>query len=328
VRVDVYTVTQEVVAFITSSDEEAPTSPAPEVVRVTRENKPVAVLQERRVGRHWAVAVPVHLDGVLAGVVHLQVSLVEADQLAARERRQAALIMGTSTVAIVLMMSVFLRQTLHRRLQNLVTTMARAEARDLAVEARVHLEDERGRLAASFNLMLQRIRNFNAELQGKIEQATAELRDLIGKLFEAQQETGRFERLAALGEVAALVAHEVGTPLTSVFGHLQARWRHLRGPISLLGDRGALPRGPAIDAVCQAKPSPASGGVPGVCAGAPSHGAGLERVHQPHRQPSPAGHASAPVSPLGKHPARQALPAETALVHPQFPVALATGRSA
>jgi methyl-accepting chemotaxis protein len=132
----------------------------------------------------------VHLDGVLAGVVHLQVSLVEADQLAARERRQAALIMGTSTVAIVLMMSVFLRQTLHRRLQNLVTTMARAEARDLAVEARVHPEDELGRLAASFNLMLQRMRNFNAELQGKIEQATAELRDLIWKALRGSAGDG------------------------------------------------------------------------------------------------------------------------------------------
>jgi signal transduction histidine kinase len=230
VRVEVYAVTQGIVAFITSSDEEVPTSPAPEVVQVARENKPVAVLQARREGRQWGVAVPVHLDGVLAGVVHLQVSLVEADQLAARERRQAVLIMGASTVAIVLLMSVFLRQTLHRRLQNLVTTMARAEAGDLAVEARVHPEDELGRLAASFNRMLQRIRNFNAELHGKIEQATAELRDLNGKLFEAQQEMGRLERLAALGEVAAMMAHEVGTPLTSVSGHLQLLAEEVQEP--------------------------------------------------------------------------------------------------
>jgi signal transduction histidine kinase len=69
--------------------------------------------------------------------------------------------------------------------------------------------------------MLRRIRNFNGELQEKVAQATAELRHLNGTLFEARREMGRLERLAAVGEVAAMVAHEVGTPLTSVSGHLQ-----------------------------------------------------------------------------------------------------------
>jgi two-component system, NtrC family, sensor kinase len=54
-----------------------------------------------------------------------------------------------------------------------------------------------------------------------VAQATAELRDLNGTLFEARREMGRLERLAAVGEVAAMVAHEVGTPLTSISGHLQ-----------------------------------------------------------------------------------------------------------
>ncbi len=63
--------------------------------------------------------------------------------------------MGASTLAIVLLMSVFLRQTLHRWLQNLITTMARAEAGDLAAETSVRSKDELGRLAESFNRMLR-----------------------------------------------------------------------------------------------------------------------------------------------------------------------------
>jgi two-component system NtrC family sensor kinase len=78
--------------------------------------------------------------------------------------------------------------------------------------------------------MLHRIRNFNGELQEKVEQATAELRDLNGKLFEARREMGRLERLAAVGEVAAMVAHEVGTPLTSVSGHLQLLAEEVQEP--------------------------------------------------------------------------------------------------
>jgi two-component system NtrC family sensor kinase len=221
VGVEVYAMTHGVPHFITSSDEESPANAAPEVLQVAQENKSMAVQRQGRTGRQWDAAVPVRLHESLAGVVRLQVSLREADGLAARERRQAVLIMGAATVAIVLLMSVFLQQTLHRRLQDLVTTMARAEAGDLAAEASVHTDDELGQLAASFNRMLGRIRNFNGELQEKVAQATAELRELNEMLFEARREMGRLERLAAVGEVATMVAHEVGTPLTSISGHLQ-----------------------------------------------------------------------------------------------------------
>jgi signal transduction histidine kinase len=221
IGVGIYVMARGVLQAITSSDEESPTNPTAEVLQAARENRPVAVQRRERTGRRWDVAVPVHLNGTVAGAVRLQLSLGEADRLAARERRQAVLIMGASTLAIVLLMSLFLRQAFHRRLQNLITTMARAEAGDLAGEASVHTEDELGRLAESFNRMLRRIRNFNCDLQDKVAQATAELRDLNGKLFEARREMSRLEQLAALGEVAAMVAHEVGTPLTSISGHLQ-----------------------------------------------------------------------------------------------------------
>ena len=228
--VEVYAMADGVPHFITSLDEEDQTNPAPEVLQVAQDNKPMAVQRQGPTGRQWDALVPVHLNGTFAGVVRLQVSLREADRLAGRERRQAVLIMGASTVAIILLMSIFLRQTLHRRLQNLITTMARAEAGDLSGEASVHTKDELGRLADSFNRMLYRIRNFNNELQEKVAQATAELRDLNGKLYEARREMSRLERLAAVGEVAAMVAHEVGTPLTSVSGHLQLLAEEVQEP--------------------------------------------------------------------------------------------------
>jgi methyl-accepting chemotaxis protein len=229
-QVEVYAMAQAGPALITASDEAVPTSPAPEVSQAAREDRAVAVLQEGKGGRQWAVAVPVHLHGALAGVVRLQVGLEETVQLAARERRLAMLIMGTATAAIVLLMSLFFRQTMHRRIEDLVTTMARAEAGDLAAEAHVHNADELGRLAAGFNRMLRRIRNFNGELQERVEQATAELRALNEKLFETRREMRRLELLAAVGEVAAMVVHEVGTPLTLVSGHLQLLAEEVRDP--------------------------------------------------------------------------------------------------
>jgi two-component system, NtrC family, sensor kinase len=218
---EVYAMIEGVLRLVTSKGKTVSEGPSPEVSQAAVKNRPVAVLREEHGGRQWDVAVPVHIGGVFGGVVRLQVSIEEADQLAARERRQAMLIMGTSTVVIVLLMGIFLRQTLHRRIQHLVTTMARAEAGDLAAEASIYSPDELGQLAQSFNRMLRRIRNFNTELQEKVEQATTELRELHERLFEARLEMGRLERLAAVGEAAAIVAHEVGTPLTAISGHLQ-----------------------------------------------------------------------------------------------------------
>jgi signal transduction histidine kinase len=76
--------------------------------------------------------------------------------------------------------------------------------------------------------MLAQIRGFNAELTRKIEEATAELtrknRDLTELnelLVAARRDLTSKERLAALGQLAGTIAHELGNPLNALNGHLQ-----------------------------------------------------------------------------------------------------------
>jgi two-component system, NtrC family, sensor kinase len=88
--------------------------------------------------------------------------------------------------------------------------------------------DEFDRLAHGFNTMLERIRGFNRELTQRIEEATtdlarknrtlAELNDL---LVAARRDLTAKERLAALGQLAGTIAHELGNPLNSISGHVQ-----------------------------------------------------------------------------------------------------------
>jgi signal transduction histidine kinase len=92
----------------------------------------------------------------------------------------------------------------------------------------VRRSDEFGVLALHFNEMVSRIQRFNDELKTRIGEATGELdrryrelEQLNGLLFEMQRRLGRAERLALSGRVMAEVAHEVGTPLHSVAGHLE-----------------------------------------------------------------------------------------------------------
>jgi signal transduction histidine kinase len=88
--------------------------------------------------------------------------------------------------------------------------------------------DELAYLSRGFNRMLAQIRGFNAELTRKIEEATAELtqknRDLAELnelLVAARRDLTSQERLAALGQLAGTIAHELGNPLNALSGHLQ-----------------------------------------------------------------------------------------------------------
>ena len=67
----------------------------------------------------------------------------------------------------------------------------------------------------------------NATLYEALRRRNAELSESYGKLREAQVKLMRQERLAVLGEMAAIVAHEIRNPLTSVRGFAQRISRKL-----------------------------------------------------------------------------------------------------
>jgi signal transduction histidine kinase len=95
--------------------------------------------------------------------------------------------------------------------------------------------DEVGRLSQGFNQMLDQlsnanreIREFNLRLAQEIDLATQDLSrknmalgQLNRLLNDLRRENASKVRLATLGQLAAQLAHEIGTPLSSVSGHLQ-----------------------------------------------------------------------------------------------------------
>ncbi|HEY3581023.1 MAG TPA: ATP-binding protein, partial [Pyrinomonadaceae bacterium] len=62
----------------------------------------------------------------------------------------------------------------------------------------------------------------------RVNHATAELRAANGNLMRTQQRLSYAERMAAIGQVTASLAHEIGTPLNAMAGHLQLLARNHR----------------------------------------------------------------------------------------------------
>ena len=149
-----------------------------------------------------------------------------------RVRAQARFDALLFTPAVILGLTVILHRVLrvlvHRPLHAILDTMGRAAAGDLQARAPVLRTDELGEVATGLNGMLERVAGHQSDLQREVDAATGELRErnrqlaeTVQRLFAARRELARSEQLAVTGQVAASVAHQIGTPLNLISGYVQ-----------------------------------------------------------------------------------------------------------
>ncbi len=205
-------------------------------------SKPTSTLVDSSDGRYFAWAQRARIGRSPARIT-IEASLAEADLLGAAERRVFVWVTAGACIVLILAAHFLLLRLIGQPIEGLATAMAAVEGGqlDLAVEATG--DDELATLARGFNAMLGRIRGFNRELTERIDQAVADLaqknRDLAqlnDLLVAAQHDLTAKERLAALGQLAGTIAHELGNPLNAISGHVQ-----------LIARRPDLPRDIAQD---------------------------------------------------------------------------------
>jgi signal transduction histidine kinase len=173
-----------------------------------------AAMRVRNVGRKLGVVVTV--------------SMGAADQVRTEARMITLWFAPPTVLLLTLLVDLLARRLIHRRVAVLVSTMHDVADGNLAARASVGWADELGLVAARLNEMLERMEHFNVELQQRIQAATGELRDRNVELEESYRRVlvlrdalARAERMAAVGQMAANVAHQVGTPLNLISGYVQ-----------------------------------------------------------------------------------------------------------
>jgi len=181
------------------------------------------------------ITVPLHVDGRMAGAAQVELLAAAVVRLKRRLQTIYGVVLFASVVLISVALSLFLEREVARPVAALVDGMRRAERGERGVRVQTRTHGEFGFVTGTFNRMLSRIEDLTAGLEERVRIATRNLaeknRELSvanEKLWQAQLDVGRSERLAALGQMAGTLAHELGTPLNSVLGYVQLLRREVR----------------------------------------------------------------------------------------------------
>ncbi len=207
-----------------------------------------AVLDE---GRTWLDRAFVVTDWYVSGyeplldshgrrVGMLYVGFLDAPFATAR-RAALALVVGLFVLAMAVagVFAFFWARRVFRPIERMHATMHAIEhdESDARVGA-VASSDELGELAAHFDRLLDRLqaqaaslKRWGEALDGEVAKRTGELEQAVADLKAAQSQLVMNEKLAAIGQLTAGVAHEINNPVAVIQGNLDVL-RDVLGPVA------------------------------------------------------------------------------------------------
>jgi hypothetical protein len=138
------------------------------------------------------------------GILHVDMSFRKTEDQIAEMEGSALWMMLLTAAVLATGGAILMTRLVERPVASLMGAMAKVEGGDLETRADLGTRDELGRLADTFNTMVEKLKAAREEID-----------------VYHQHRLDRAERLATLGEVTASLAHEIKNPLAGIAGAVQ-----------------------------------------------------------------------------------------------------------
>lgn len=163
----------------------------------------------------------------ILGVLDTNLSLAKADVQLAESSRIMIAYTACGLILIAVLSWFFVWRVVGRPVQALERGTDRLKDGDLGYQITVESEDEIGDLARSFNDMSSQLKAEHTEnvawthtLEQRVEQKTRELR-------RAHEHALHTEKMASIGKMAAVLAHEINNPLSGILTYAKLLRKYL-----------------------------------------------------------------------------------------------------
>ena len=163
----------------------------------------------------------------LLGILDVKLSLEKGDKSIIETRNKMIFFSAVLILLTALVKGGFIRKMIHNPIQKL--NNATKEVANLNLDHKVDIDsqDELGNLAFSFNKMTyhlkeanEAIQDWSSQLENRVKEKTRELEKTQSRLIVA-------EKMAAMGELSAMVAHEINNPLSGILSYAKLSSRFL-----------------------------------------------------------------------------------------------------
>ncbi|MBM4306279.1 MAG: HAMP domain-containing protein [Deltaproteobacteria bacterium] len=172
----------------------------------------------------------------LLGLLDVKLSLKSVDEETQRTRAQMVLYSSIMIIITALLFAGFVYKLVHVPVRKLAKGTREVANLNLDYSIDFTSKDEMGELAQSFNRMTTQLKSANeanqewsAILERKVQEKTEELNKAHAHLVLV-------EKIASLGKLSAIVAHEINNPLSGILTYASLCLKIIQNPSSSSGE--------------------------------------------------------------------------------------------